>query len=108
MHAVRPGIGGSGKDASRQLALDMEVVLLHISVLRVSMRRQGGRTVRCYESREVGLRVTSRWQKDPLSAERTTCIGARETGKRSSRQHAIGSVQGTQANQVRVCPSLTS
>src|ERR1700675_1958362 len=106
MHAVRPGISDIGKEASRQLALDIEVVLLHISILGVGMGRQRGRTVRRDESRGVGLRIASGWQKDPLSAERTTCISTRETGKRNSRQRAIGPVQGAEGSPVGICRSV--
>src|ERR1700687_4706178 len=106
MHAVRPGIGDIGKEASRQLPLDVEVILLHISVLGVGMGRQRGRTVRRDESREVGLWIASGRQKDPLSAERTTCISAGEGGKSSSRQGAIGPVQGAEGGEVGICRSV--
>src|ERR1700675_1765780 len=93
MHAVRSGIGEIDEKPGGQLALDVDVVLPYVSVLGVSVRRQGRRTVCRDECREVGLRIASGRQKDTLRAERTSRIGTREAGKSGARERAIRTVQ---------------
>src|SRR6266576_6656586 len=96
MDAVRSGIGKIDEEAGRQLALDVEVVLLHVSVLGIGVGRQCRRTVCRDESREVGLRTASGWQKDALRAEWTRIVRAGESCKSGSSESAIRAVQGTE------------
>src|SRR5882724_307011 len=109
MYAVRAGKGDISEETSGQLALDVEVILLDISILGVGMGCQRRRAVRGDEGRKVGLRIASGRQKNPPRTERATCIGAREIEKGAIRyicQRTIGSVQGTERSQIRVCRSV--
>src|SRR5258708_23864439 len=109
MYAVRAGKGDVSEETRGQLALDVEVILLDISILGVGMGCQRRRAVRGDEGRKVGLRIASGRQQNPPCTERATCIGAREIEKGAIRyicQRTIGSVQGTKWSQIRVCRSV--
>src|SRR5258705_11804772 len=102
MHAVRTGIGQIQKEASRQLTLNIDVILLDISVFSVEVWRQRGGTIRGNESRYVGLRISSGRQQNSSGAERATIVSAGETGKACTGQCAVLPIQRTE----RCCVEL--
>src|SRR5208282_3471853 len=90
MHTVRGGIGYVCKEAIRQLALDVDVVLLHIPVLGIGVRSQRRRPVRRHESGQTGLRVASGRQNDSSIAEWSRLSASGRGG--AARQDAVESV----------------
>src|SRR5579862_7554877 len=104
MHSVGSSVCYIGEEASRELALNIEIPLLHISVLRIAVSAdpevgsQRGTAVSSHKARNVRsgqtVEVASRGSDDSRIAERTnlsTCKAVRQ-GRSSIAVGAVISV----------------
>src|ERR1700741_1139624 len=96
MHAMRAGIGHIGEESTRKLALDVEIPLLNIAVLRIAVsadpeiRSQRGAAVRGHETRDVGSgktgEIASR-RRDDSSIAKGTRLPANKTVRPPCRKY---------------------
>src|SRR3984957_3593747 len=117
MHAVRARVCYLGEEAGRQLALDVEVPLLDVSVLWVAVsiqpviRCQRWAVLRCHKARYVGCgyvgsagrqsgEVAAGGQDDPTSTKRTRLTA--DWNARSGHKRAVCPIKGVKWGELSV------
>src|SRR5580658_8324639 len=117
MHAVRARVCYLGEEAGGQLALDVEVPLLDVSVLWVAVsiqpviRCQRWAVLRCHKARYVGCgyvggagrqsgEVAAGRQDDPTRTKRTRLTA--DWNARSGPKSAVCSIQGAEWGEISV------